>query len=263
MVSLDRNSLLYWFPKIQDLGIPFPRTEHVLLTDEEKKEYYSGEGDFFNLKRVSKEIKVLIESSFSLPVFMRTDEYSGKHFWKKTCYLDNLDNLNKNLAEIVLGSRFADFLGGLPIEAMVVREFIPMDSKFTAFIGDMPVSAERRYFVEGGEVICHHPYWIEKAVEQGAGDGRLPLDWKELSKKMNFESEGEIELLRGYAERVSKSVEGYWSVDFCKARSGEWFIIDMALGNQSWHDENCRYSNMPKEKHVNDKDFDDFIKSKD
>lgn len=37
------------------------------------------------------------------------------------------------------------------------------------------------------------------------------------------------------AEKVAKRFEGYWSVDFARLRDGRWVLIDMALGEVSWH----------------------------
>lgn len=116
---------------------------------------------------------------------------------------------------------------GLDFKALVVREFIPMDSRFTAFYGDMPVNPERRYFIKGGKMICHHPYWIEEAVEES----KQPSieNWREVTKELNAETKEEIALLSGYAELVAEKLSGSWSVDFCKARDGQ----------RSWHPEDC------------------------
>jgi len=250
----SKSSLLYWHPKINDLGIPSPKTEIIRLTNKEIKEYYRAEGDCFDLSRVGKEIGKVINDNFELPVFLRTDEFSNKHFWRKSCYLDNIDNLKRNLMEIISGSRFADFLGGLPIEALVVREFIPMDTKFHAFYGEMPVNPERRYFIKDGKVQCHHPYWIEDAVKNPSIE-----NWREAAEDMNIETEDEVDILRGYSLIAASVIDGYWSVDFCKAKDGRWILIDMAEGEKSWHPSSCKYSNMPEEKPFEKPDFDSMI----
>lgn len=245
MKDLDKNSLLYWFPKIKNLEIPIPKTKIVGLTSQEIQAYHHSEGDCFNLDRLSAEVERTIMSDFSLPVFLRTDQYSNKSFWEKSCYLDSLGNLQRNLMEIISGSAMADFLG-LPIETIVVREFIPMDTRFTAFSGNMPVNPERRYFIRDGQVLCHHPYWIEEAIEKGTRRG-LPPNWKEIAREINTEAPDEIKLLTGYSQKVAEVMEDFWSVDFCKAQNGQWILIDMALGKQSWHPSECKYSNMPEE----------------
>ncbi len=243
----DKSSLLYWYPKIKNLDIPIPKTEIIRLTEKEKEIYYHMEGDCFNLSRLENKTREVIKEKFSLPVFIRTDEFSNKHFWKKSCFLDKLDNLEQHLFELISGSKLADFLGGLPMEAMIVREYIQMDTKFYAFYGEMPVNPERRYFIRDGEVECHHPYWIEDAVERGTPEENLPENWREIAKKINYEQDSEIKLLTGYSKKVAQSIEGYWSVDFCKSSDNTWILIDMAEGEKSWHPSDCKYSNMSKE----------------
>jgi len=240
----SKSSLLYWFPKIKNLGIPTPRTEIVTLTEQEKDTYYRGEGDCFNLERLTNKVSEIIQERFSLPVFLRTDEFSNKHLWGKSCYLDNLDNLQRNLFEIICGSKLADMMG-LPIEAIVVREFIQMDTRFRAFYGEMPVNPERRYFIRNGKLECHHAYWIEDAVESGTPVEKLPKNWRQLAKEMNTETKKEVELLTNYSQKIAEVIDGYWGIDYCKAKNGRWILIDMAEGEKSWHPSKCKYSNMP------------------
>jgi hypothetical protein len=258
---ISHNSLLYWFPKIAWLDIPVPNTKVALLTSEEKTAYANPEADSFDISRLHGEVKTIINSRFHLPVFLRTDEFSNKHFWNRSCYLDNFSNLGRNLQELIIGSKTANFIGCLPLEAIAVREYIPMDTKFHAFSG-MPVNPERRYFIRDGKVKCHHPYWIEDAIEQGTPNEKLPASWKELAKEMNFESPEEIDLLSRYCTKVAQALNGYWSVDFCKAKDGRWVLIDMALGNESWHPHDCKYSTMSAPQKKEKPDFSFLIEKK-
>ena len=45
--------------------------------------------------------------------------------------------------------------------------------------------------------------------------------------------------------RVGEVLDGYWSVDFAEVKSGGWYLIDMAEGNKSWHDKECKYARTP------------------
>jgi hypothetical protein len=110
----------------------------------------------------------------------------------------------------------------------------------------MPVNPERRYFVENGKVICRHPYWIQEAVEKGTKPEKLPENWREIATAMNIQTQEEIKLLTGYAEQVSKVLDGFWSVDFCKAKDGRWILIDMANGELSWHPDDCQFNRTRK-----------------
>lgn len=240
---MDKNSLLFWYPKIKDLGIRTPYTRYIKLNQKELDEYYGCEGDSCSVERIADEIEKLIltDPNLSLPIFMRTDQVSNKWFWDKSCFLQNFDNINSQIFEIICMSRCADIMGGLPIEALVVREYIPMDTRFYAFAGNMPVNPERRYFIRNGEVLCHHSYWIEGAIREPIHND-LPDNWKELLRAANTETDSEWELLHTYASKVTKTIEGFWSVDFCQAKTKEWILIDMALGCQSWHPEECKFT---------------------
>lgn len=236
----DKTSLLYWYPKVSDLGILTPKTKIVPLLDKERKEYLFGEDDGFNTGRLEKEIKKVIKKELKLPVFMRTDYYSGKHNWDRTCYIDTLDKVHKNLFELVVESKMADIMGpGLPINAIIMREFISMDSRFTAFFG-MPVNPERRYFIRDGKSLCHHPYWVKDAIRENASK-LLPENWESIVDEINSESEEEIKVLTGYSQKVADVLDGFWSVDFCKAKDGRWILIDCAEGAKSWHPRDCKY----------------------
>ena len=250
----DESSALVWYPKVKDLDIPQPKTVMIELTEAEKKMIYKGNVPKTLLNKVQK----TIDDNFKLPVFLKTDVISAKHGWKKTCYYDGTEPLASHIFEIICMSLMVDIIG-VPINAIMVREFIPMDSEFKAFYGEMPVSPERRYFINScmiaecdaenpeattefrfeGKVLCRHSYWIQDAVEKGTPKGMLPDNWKQLSRKMNRQSKSEITLLTKYSEMIAEVIEGYWSVDFCKGKDGKWYLIDMAQGRMSWHPKDC------------------------
>lgn len=230
----ERNSMLYWYPKIKGLKIPQPKTEIIIANESEKKGYW--EADSCRVDRFIEEIKKIIPDKFNLPVFIRTDIFSNKWFWEKSCFVDDLDKLEKNLFEIISESRCADLMG-LPFNAIAVREYIPMKNIFTSFYGNMPVNPEIRFFIKDGDIICWNWYWIEEAIERSR---EKPDNWKNLlQKERDSINEDEIMQLKDYSSIVSEQFEGAWSVDFCKAGDGRWILIDMAVAKDSWHPEDC------------------------
>ena len=118
-----------------------------------------------------------------------------------------------------------------------------MDSLFTAFRGTMPVNPEIRFFVKGGEVQCSHFYWIEDAIQNPSID-----NWKEVLEATKKKSSiDEYSLLNNYARTISEKLlnDGdveQWSVDFCRDAFGEWQLIDMAIGKNSWHPKDCKFN---------------------
>ncbi len=230
-MKINKDSMLYWFPLIKDLDIPQPITEITLLTEEELDTAHNEQIAKSLLKRIEK----IITQNFQLPVFIRTDLSSGKHYWEKSCFYNGTRELWMHLWEVIEFNLCADVMG-LPFEALAIREFIPMDSKFTAFSGNMPVNPERRYFVDKGKVLCHHPYWFEEAIRHPSLE-----NWREILEKVNIEDKQEVKFLTDYAQRVARVLSGFWSVDFCKAKDGRWILIDCATGERSWHPKDCEF----------------------
>src|SRR3990167_2427173 len=151
------NDLAAWYPLLVTTGVPTPRTR-LVRTRVELLDLCDGKTpagfDGFIAK-----LRVAADSLGGAPIFLRTGHTSQKHGWRKTCYVADLDALPRHVAELTEFSAIADMLG-LPTESWVGREFLELDARFVAFDG-MPVAAERRFFVAGGRVVCHHPYWPE------------------------------------------------------------------------------------------------------
>lgn len=223
---MDKNSLAYWFPRISGLGIPVPKT---VLISCNQKDIWTGEIDGLMSQLMD------CASTLGYPVFMKTDLCAGKHDWKNTCYVKSASMLQNNLYRLAEFNELAGGAMGLPYNYIVLREFLNLETSFTAFPGDMPINKERRYFIRDGKVICHHPYWPKEAFE----DRSESPNWETHLEFMNWETQAEIKLLTQYAETVAGVLPEFWSVDFAKAKSGTWYLIDMALGEQSYHWKGC------------------------
>jgi len=238
MTNLEmENSLEYWWPIVKKLGIEAPKTKIVPLT---QNQIDSLANEKMPLRVVNK-IERAAES-FGVPFFLRTDQCSAKHSWNQSCYVSSISNLPRHIFEIIQYHLMAD-LFGIPFHSFVVREFIPLETIFTAFVGNMPVAKERRYFVKNGELQCHHEYWIEGAVRQGMTRSDIPeREWLPKVITMNTEDEAEIDELTEIAIKVSEAIKGYWSVDFAKTKDGRWLLIDMARGELSYHKPDCQFA---------------------
>lgn len=231
MEALSKTSMLYWYPRIKDLGIPMPKTEIVEVS------YYNLVGllDGKRLSPQDEENLCRAGDEIGYPLFLRTDMASAKHQWERTCFVPKVEDLFRHIWSLVDETLAAGMFGGLDPNALIFRELLALDSAFTAFKG-LPISRERRYFVRNGIVECHHPYWIEDAIANG-----YPLpnnkDWRRLLAVLNHETPDESGILGPYAESLGKTLSGYWSVDFALSQAGIWYLIDMAEGEKSWHPE--------------------------
>jgi hypothetical protein len=244
----DKNSLLFWYPRIKELGIPTPKTRWVEFPPtigraliDRTEEAFNGFQPFFEA------IQQMITDEFGYPVFIRTDVASGKHDWKNSCFIQKKADLMDHIVSVLEFNEMAGMLG-LNYQAIVIRDFLELDWRFKAFHGEMPVARERRYFIRDGDVVCHHPYWIHEAIREahqydgirsffGYMPHKLPNTWEIMLSELNHESAEEIDVLTEYSRRVAAVVDGYWSVDYAYTRGGVWYLIDMALGEASWHPE--------------------------
>lgn len=221
MSEVNQNSLLYWLPKVEGLDIPTPKTCYIYFTD---INFFTKIRDFCIM--------------MGFPVFMKTDLAAAKHDWDKSCFVRNAEEIITHLDVLMDTDEIWEPLGATS-KAIVIREFLELETSFTAFDGNMPINTERRYFIDQGKVLCHHPYWPEDAFNEHPSRMARDTNWRAKLAVMNTESEQEIELLSEYARRVGKVMPEYWSVDFAKARAGKWYLIDMALGKNSYHWPNC------------------------
>lgn len=242
---MDKNSMLYWWPKVKHIRVPKPETIIIEIGYRQLLQMLDLDGK--PLFREIREKIIAVAEQLGYPLFVRTDMASGKHDWENSCYVASRDQLWRNIYRVVEFNEIADILGLQP-EALVFRKYVPLEASFKAFYGRMPVARERRYFVRDGKVECHHPYWPEGAISEwedrtadlralGLGSiENLPPNWRELLAELNTETTEEVKVLTAYADEIGQAVgQGYWSADFAKGRDGVWYFIDMAEGHRSWH----------------------------
>ena len=220
---MNKTSMNYWYPKIKHLDIPMPKTE-IPVTKNVREWWSLLDGEDPLSKYEKQAIRDAATKVGGYPVFMRSDLCSGKHSFERTCFVQNEDDVIRHIWALV----DANCCNDSAMESIVIREYIPPFATFKAFRG-LPIASERRYFVRDGKVACHHPYWIEDAIQNANH-----CDWQALLSAMNYES-SEVSLLTGYAEQIAQELGGDWSIDFMLGRDEVWYMIDMATAMQSWH----------------------------
>lgn len=239
-MNSDKNCLSYWYPKLEEACVPTPKTLW-LRTDCELTHLLDGieppglDEFLNNLKLLCRQI--------GYPVFMRTGLTSGKHNWENTCYLADEERIKFQVGAIVDFSAMADFFG-LSTSVWVLREFLQLKT-FGVIPGfsNMPMAREFRGFINDHQIQCIHPYWPEKAVEQGRPTGD-PEQWKSALQLMSdpYPDSAEIQRL---IQQVAYVFEDNWSVDVCQTQFGEWYVTDMAIAEESFHWDGC--VNAPKQ----------------
>ena len=244
-----RNSMLVWYPLIEN-KLPTPKTIMIELDFEYVIEYLDGKN---GLEKHKDEIFDAAKN-IGYPLFIRCDQTSDKHNWLDTCYVQKEEELLNHFYKICEFSYMADVLG-LPVKAIILREFLQLKSIFKAFNG-MPVAREFRCFATDGKIDCIHPYWFEEAIEfewdidelnrakKGLSvDEQIelgvnppePHNWRIKLDAMNVLWQTERLIITSMVEKASKLVGGKWSIDVCNTTDNKWYITDMAIAEQSYH----------------------------
>jgi hypothetical protein len=253
------NSLNYWFPKIKDI-VPVPKTEFVDLFPEVNKQ--NGLSHTFEIEDVLHAINDLAtDKSNKYPIFVRTDQASNKHNMCGASKISDYRQITKHINEVLFYNENVTLLG-LPYKNLVIREWIDIKHEFKAFKGT-PIGKEVRVFIKDGNILCSHFYWPEKAIEEYHKSQDINIDdfltedniketeenessgleenWKEKLRKTKEETMSEKNIFYNYAQKVANKLNGYWSVDFACDTDGNWYLIDMALGKDSWHPSDCKH----------------------
>jgi hypothetical protein len=276
--ALEReSSMFYWFPRLVGdwqlgtqheiasfpwaetpikIGIPMPRTclipvAEALLHAIGNEEDVNFETTVLRVAGAIRDLKHLAGAAWA-GAFLRTDQASAKFQWRETCYLspedcENKDRIRQHIRELCIWNECAEMPLGLPMQGLVVREFVPLAARFKTDVWyDLPIAPERRYFIRHDkpdkfEVVCHHAYWIRESILAGQAAPDHP-DWEQLLEAMNTESPAEVEQLSFYARQVAHLFRGFWCVDFALAQDGRWTLIDMARGELAWHPETCPHA---------------------
>ena len=227
----DLNSLDYWFPILKKNNIPAPKTT-ILKTNCDLLHLMDGkEPEGYNnfINQLTK-----ITDDIGYPCFIRTGHTSAKHYWKDTCYLKKKEDLGNHIYQLVEFSEIADMFGNLKYNVWCVRELLKTTSLFTAFL-DMPIVREFRGFWIDGKIQCVHPYWPVDTILKPSVD-----NWKELLLESHEMSRRENKEINELIKSVGTLFKGNWSIDLLDTEKG-WYVIDMAVAEQSYHWEGCEY----------------------
>ena len=218
----------HWYPKIEG-KVPTPKTHIKIygwqdfwpLMDGHRPEKMD---DLINFVKTSGE-------DVGWPLFLRTGQTSAKHCWNDTCFVKEPKEIEAHINKICQFSFVAD----LDTDVWVVREMLPVRPVGYAFRGEMPITRELRYFVNGGVIECIHPYWPEEALEgnwvETPKSGAYPKAIHEFSTEEMNET-GEI------AKICGEALGGKWSVDILSTEKG-WYMTDMAEAHKSYHFPGC------------------------
>jgi hypothetical protein len=201
---------------------PIKNWEQITMMLEGYKEYNEYNRLYDSLKPAIEQI--------GLPAFIRTDFSSAKHGGPKAYLITDPEDYNRQLGETLEYTALKTMFSKNKPSAILVREFLKLEHKFTAF-GGLPISNEWRYFSDGEKILCKHPYWPKEALESYAKDP----EWQ--SKLDSYVGTDTMDNLIINAAKIQ--CENIWSVDIAKDENGKWWLTDMATAANSYHWPSC------------------------
>lgn len=239
-MTSDKNCLSWWYPQIVG-KVPTPKTEIIQLSKDEVISLTEAayEGIAVN-KTIGGLAAKLAEAGRKVsengPWFLRTGQTSGKHQWKHTCFITDLDKMAFNVGMINEFSAMADIMG-LAVDVWAIREYLPVKPLFRCrAYGDMPFVPEWRVFVGKNGIEKVIPYWPEDAIEKGRPDNE---DWELIYHAAYHDwPDGIAYAIGGLAMDAFKCLDDQeepFSVDVLWSEGDQrFYVTDMALAAMSW-----------------------------
>lgn len=226
----NKNAFSNWFGAVQTSGVRFPETiTHPLSIDLQCS--MMGELAETDLeKEVDQLVSVIAQfgEKHGFPLFIKTSFTSSKHYFEESCSLPSADR-DVVMRHVYNLYEYQSMCSPHPFTPeLIIREMIEVDPVFHAF-ANMPVTEEFRVFARDGKLEAYQPYWPVAAIENPS-----VTDWKERLATIKSPKAEDLKYMTEYAEKISKSLGGYWSVDFLRGKDGRLWLIDMADGNQSY-----------------------------
>jgi hypothetical protein len=238
--GLSPNSATYWLPRlgvVSALSDLVPRTIVVPYDHAAAVGEIEGGDKYAEWSAVVSRVRVAAET-IGYPAFIRTDLASAKHDGPEGYMLASPLDVTRLLSHIVGDNEMKLWMNPEDPCAFLVRQFLDLEAPFSAF-GGLPISREWRLFATPSEILCAHPYWPGAALEDvwvsDEGWRAKLADLHERPRADEWRRLTEAALMAAAAcDRIPA-----WSVDFARDTSGKWWLIDMAVAEQSWHWPSC------------------------
>jgi hypothetical protein len=229
MNDIDLNNISYWFGPLRDSGVRVPET--IILRSEIDLSPLppfgsrpGGIADFIE------EFGQAIASLPGPPYFIRTGHTSFASRWGSTCFLDQIDDLERHIYAFVVNSMKA----GLPIGTWAAREFLRSRPRFW---DGAPVNRAHRFHFCDGDITCYHPCKHPSEVEFPSRER-----WEELLRCLHDTPRNHVVHLEKMTRRVAAMPEfanREWAVEWLKIADGDWIAIDMKLSSFVSHWPDC------------------------
>ena len=227
----DRTCLSWWFPKLVQAGLPVPETRYIAVNHARLigEEMYENHGQSVSRPMAEMLCGLAMDDQIGFPCFLRTGHFSGKHDWRRTCFVESPDHMLGNMASLAVMQECCGCHPPNNLSVWVVRRILPTKTIVRCEgYGGFPLTREIRVFVEDGHVAYTAPYWPDGAIEQGKPEHN---EWS-LDSVQSFTDE-ELADVTALAAKAGEACGGRWSVDVLDTEEG-WYVTDLAIAESSY-----------------------------
>lgn len=235
-----QNNFSFWFPKVKDCGIKVPRSV-IFQTPQDMYEHFYMEHQKEDMRTIQKWVDEVIEPGLKEAglnglLFIKNGTFSNK-FDASTC-LVRLEpgRLALSIAAVNYESACVDAGGETEL---VIRERIDYNRRKTPCIyNGLPLRPEFRVFYDFAkhQVIFSANYWDYDYVYPHLYEATDKIIFEHERQRIESEfiaRKSEVEqLVKDHMESVS-GLDGPWSVDIMLDEAGQYWLIDMAVAEQS------------------------------
>lgn len=238
-LKADVHNVSYWFPKIKDCGIRVPETFVKEVPENIVAHFFmeSPEKDIDAIFAwVKNELLPSIPDNLKGLIFVKNGAFSNKFDFSTCAVRCNALDLTRAIIEINYTSFMFDTGGNTEI---VIRERIPFDErKVSTIYHGMPLRNEYRVFYDfdNKKALYVANYWdcdyCYDAISRNATD-RIVYEkvYDSLLEHYTHNKEKVMALVSSHMKDVD--LTGIWSIDILEDETGEFWLIDMALGHRS------------------------------
>ena len=172
-----------------------------------------------------------------LPLFLKGYTFSNK-FTFSDCIIRSLDPFK--VGQQALNIAYSAMCVGATYQAgFVIREFIDPKCNLPKIYGGMPLHTEFRTFYnfDTKNLLAVYPYWDKETMLTNLRgfDKDTFADYANILDGKFTGSIVEVTKLAEHQLRLVDGLQGIWSVDFMKDVSGKVWLIDAAVGRQSYY----------------------------
>lgn len=227
----EETSMTHWWPRVADLDVPTPQTVRVGVEAVSIDDGAPATDGTMSVEFPDKaDLADAIETVGGPPAFVRSDQMSEKHRMDQGSKFTSADPEAFGSNAWTLLERHLMAMGVPRPQCYYVREWLDLNHAFTAF-GGTAIASELRWFINDGEIHDVDFYWPADAIQRPDSE-----TWREDLAALREHALNAVEVVEPYVQTVAEEFDsGYWSVDFAETADNDWYLIDMARGEVSWH----------------------------